>query len=461
MAFDFNKGTVIQTGTAVTPVEKDSPPPITKKEKNTQESHSWFEKYILTPLDIAGKGFQGAANLSGIQAGVDFTGKAGGRIGESIAYATDPLVREMSQGEAGKDILPFTGDLLDKSTSDVAKNIGGESLSVAAKLAPWKLAGMTGRTLLKAGKYGLAGATIGGGKELSEQLQGDEDIDIAKVSKEAIKDGLTSATLSVVFDKAHSIWQNRATKAYGKAFKPSTKNLQSDIERGKDTINTRMSKEGYSGNAEKILEKAKTNRKKYYDETQKLLGKSDKVVNKKDVIKDVEKIFDENDVLDEWELKLIVKQIEKIPKEMSLAEANSLKTQFAGKVSDSAWDVTASKADSFRNKMYKSIATGFRREVNNKYGSDIIKSLNEKWAIATDVLGLASYNIAQGQGARGLASELAQHPSFYTLLSTPFRPFTTTVARTTRGQLYQNLATLSKDDLTQRLMRFITLEGIQ
>jgi len=440
MSFQFEKGDLVKKGN----VEEGVYDYI-------ERSANAMEKYFLEPL----------ATFSGIKTGADFLGKQSMRIGENLAYQIDPNVREMSMGEEGKNILPGSADLLDSSSGRTAEKIGGESAQTFFELAPWFIGGIpAGGTLLsRSTQFGLRGSAIATGWDVANQMQKGE-YNIKKTIGGAVTSFFTSALFNVAVEKASNFFQKRATDKYGRAFKPSKREVAADIQRNYETINTKMSKEGYVGTAEMIRKQSEKNLSKYGTEIGEKLKSADEAGEKilrGEVMKGIEEKLSQNDVLTDSEISLIVKEVNKIPNQMSLEKANELKIYFAEKVTPSSWSAPLGRADTFRNDLYKTLSGDLRMAIEKKVPG--IDKVNEKWAIALDTNKLSSDLSAAEQLVSGFGEKLAKGKWGEAFMSLPIlRDITSTASRTIRAQIDQQLSNLTKEDLVKRLARYIWLE---
>ena len=174
-------------------------------------------------------------------------------------------------------------------------------------------------------------------------------------------------------------------------------------------------------------------------------------------MKGIEEKLSQNDVLTDSEISLIVKEVNKIPNQMSLEKANELKIYFAEKVTPSSWSAPLGRADTFRNDLYKTLSGDLRMAIEKKVPG--IDKVNEKWAIALDTNKLSSDLSAAEQLVSGFGEKLAKGKWGEAFMSLPIlRDITSTASRTIRAQIDQQLSNLTKEDLVKRLARYIWLE---
>ena len=258
MAFDFSKGKdVSKSGIEQGRIDSTIDEKGQLTQKNTLEEISdAFRKYFLEP----------ASNISGMKNVGELISDAGWKMGRGLAQF-DPIYRE-EISRSPEAFEQITGQSI--STKDELKKVGGETMRAGASALPYSKgfssAATATSTLARAAQYGLKGALIGGSLSFGDKLVEAQEINSDEI-KDIIKDtGISfviSGTMGILIEKIAGILQNRATKLYGRTFKAGTKDLQSDIEKEAQTINTKMSKEGYCGTAQTIRDKAISNKEKY------------------------------------------------------------------------------------------------------------------------------------------------------------------------------------------------------
>jgi len=418
-------------------------------QSNTQEKSKLekvagaTEKFFLSPL----------SKLFGIEQATGFVGEQGKRIGTGLAQL-DPIVRE----EIAKSPEAFeriTGQSV--NAGQELRQVGKESLTTAATVAPFAKGMFVG----KAAQIGLRGAGIGATRELGESLTEGKDFKdtIIDISKEAGISGATSFLFAKAFEKLPSFLSKKASRQTTRAIRPTKKRLASDLRKQYDSISTRVAKEGYKGSNNSIYAKAVRNKDSFGNAIGKVLDDSDKMVTREGVIKHFDDLFNDKlkmTLLEPREQKVLQEMVKKLPKKISVADANKYKIYFNKQVPQSAWLDGASAADGFRAKLYKSIAGGFRNEINSAVPT--VKSINEKWAVANDLEFMLSEKLS-GIELTGGAFERLRHGPMATLFEMASAPFTNTPVRTGASQVYLQLAKMPKNELIQKVANMLILRG--
>lgn len=360
------------------------------------------------------------------------------------------------------------------------KKITGQTLQTAAEAAPFTKGGLgitlTGKALAGNRLLNFANSFVGRSAEISFAKsvgKGIQDGDeTGEILMEASVSGLQAAAISFLLgkfgEKIISGFKRSSTKLTGRALETRAKQVQNDIERGRKTLNTKITEEGYRGTSEQIRKQAVANKSKFAKFIDALLRKSPTKILKADIQNNLDDILADKinlGLLSEREVAAIQSKIDDIPQIMSLEDANVLKIFFAEKVPKNAWDLTASQADTVRGELFKNLSGLFRKEiekqtvgVGTKIGGLNISQLNEKWALASDVLSLIGKKLAKAEVSGGLAESVGGGP-FGTIVRAVTAPFTATVTRTTRAQVLNALAKAGATDLADQLAKILIIKG--
>lgn len=413
------------------------------EESRLEKAAGISEKYLLSPL----------SKFFGIQQAVEFIGEQGKRIGTALAQF-DPIVRE-EIAKSPETFERITGQSI--SAREEVQQVGAEALKTGATLAPFT----TGMFVGSPAQIGMRGGAIAGTRQLGESLEEDDDFKdtLKSVSYQAILGAGTSYLFAKAFQKLPQYLVKRAEKQMGRAVKPTSKRLRSDIRSGYESIASRITKEGYRGTDEKIFSTAVRNKESFGKAIGGILDDTDKVITSKSVVSHFDELFNDDlqmALLKNSEKKALADLIKKLPKNMTASEANKFKVYFNKQVPSSAWTEGASSADSFRAKLYKSIAGGFRREI--EVVAPEIAKINEKWAIANDVIGMVDEKLAAKIRAGGIF-EKAKHGPLATLVELAGTPFTATRTRTGLAQMQLHLANMSKNELIERISNMLILRS--
>lgn len=435
----------------------------TLRETQPVEQKSFASRALQGFSDISGKVLGAATKFTGIQKGVELAAPAAQGFGYLMTFLngdeeTRRRILENPLGDAQKIAQ-------EEGTRAGVRTVAGQALQTAAKVAVFTKGGL-GTTGLRGKGLGLTGfvnsfvgrsAEIAFGKAVGEGLEkGEEGTEIIKDA--GVKSFLAAATsfvLGSAFNKLFSGFEKKAIKLTGRAFETPIKQIQNDIERGQATINNKILQEGYRGTSETIRKQAVANKKEFGAQIGEIVKKAKGIIFKADVVKDVNKLIEDNVVLEPSQLKLIQRQIAKIPKQMTVQQANNFKRKFASLVPKSAWDNTASSIDTFRAQLFKTLSGGFRSQVEKL--APLSKVINEKWAIASDVLGLIGRKLAKAEVGGGLAEQVRGGP-FSVISKAVTSPFTTTVSRTTRAQIRLALSKVSDKKVVRDILKLLIVK---
>lgn len=420
------------------------------------------------PLSQRFLGF--GAGITGIQSAVELAAPAAELFALGGSFLQGEAGRKFRQKRLlGKPLGKASQVAEEKGLGKGLQTVAGQTIKTAAEAAPFVVGGLgttglTGKGIVGNRLINFSNSFVGRSAEIAfaksvgEGIENDEES--GKILMEASVKGLVAASISFLLGKAGEKlierFEKSATRLTGRALNTSVKKIQSDIEQGRKTLNTDIVNEGYFGTTNRIRNQAVNNLEKFGDKIDDIVVNAKGTINKKDVISVFDDLIENNVTLELSQLNLIIKQIDKIPEKMSVAQANQFKIQFAKLVPKNAWDLTSSQTDTFRSQLFKAISKGFRKEVEKKVPQ--IAGINEKWSIALDVLGLSSKQLAKKEVSGGLG-ERVESGLFRLASETIAAPFIATVTRTTRAQILNALNKAGQTELARTLAKILIVKA--
>jgi len=351
--------------------------------------------------------------------------------------------------------------------------IAGQGLEAAADLSMFATGGLgKGLTNITKGagfKKNLLGfansftgrsAEIAFTKSVGADLQKEgENNGVSEILYDATINGMIAGATSYALGKAFTsltrAFSNSSARVTARNYEVPYKMVENDVKYGNKTIAHKMSELGYVGTKKQVIAKSLAEKTKVGAKIGKTLENKSGTVLKENVVKDVTKMFDDNIVLEESQLNLIMKQINKIPDEMTLPEANEFKIQFAKLVPANSWFKGATQQDTFRAQLFKSVSAGFRKEIET-HAPEITK-LNEAWAVANDLWNLAGKKKAK-EFVGGGVGEMVRHGPMATAAEIIKWPVSNTVSKSVRNKITSSLASIGQNDLAKFLTKFLIIK---
>ena len=391
-----------------------------------------------------------------------------------LSYMEGERGKKFREKVMSRDPVTAAGQAYEKDgLGGAVKVIAGQGLETSAKMSPFVtgglgkgLTGMVSGAGRKANLLGFANSFVGRSAEIAftksvgEDLQKKGDNGLAEILYDAsikgIIAGATSYAMGKAFNGLTKMFSNSGARVTARNYEIPAKMVEKDVKYGSETIAHKISKLGYVGTKKQIVQKALTEKTNIGKEIASALKKKSGTVLKENVVKDVTKMFDDNVVLEPSQLNLIIKQIDKIPSEMTLKQANNFKRQFAGLVPASSWLKDASQQDTFRAQLFKSVSAGFRKEIE-AHAPEIAK-LNERWAIANDLWNLAGKSKAK-EFVGGGAGEILRHGPMATAAEIIKWPVSNTVSRSVRNKITNTLSSIGQNDLARFMAKFLIVKG--
>lgn len=437
------------------------------QDKKPEKQDSFLKRALGSFGRGAGKVLDFSTDITGLfgKSGAEFAAPAAQGFGYLATFLTgDEQTRQfILENPLGKAQQVAEEEGVGKGVQTVA----GQALQTFAETVPFATGGL-GTTGLTGGGglVNFANSTVGRAAEVAfvkSVGQGIQKDDAAsKILKDStIKGGVAAATsflLGKSFEKLQTTFARRAGRLFGRTFKPNEKLLTAEFEKNREPITRKLVNQGYIGTTEQVKAQADGNLKRFGEEIDDIIvgaskGKDFKgTIFKKDVISGFESLKDKNVILDDSQLKLIQRQVDKIPTTMSVEQANKFKQDFAKLVPKRAWDISATDTDTFRAQLFKAASGGFRKEIEKK--APAIAGANENWALALDMQNLSSRLLARIETGGGLSRRLATR-----IGQTLTTPFTATVSRTARAKILNEISKLGNEELVRQVAKFLIVKG--